>query len=199
MTIPPASFKTAVARVDISYRKPGSSEPATELKNEIVRLDQPFSNDALRITASVSLSEEKSCVLSYHVKAFKPLELVHFEVKYFADLKDQRMLANGFQSWSQAREMEADDRIPAIRSTVAYLTQYNLQGLVSHALPLHGLRAKTRSIATMTFSRTVVKRGTSTLAATRISVMSETSLVSMVPCQNILDIPILRATLTITH
>lgn len=45
-----------------------------------------------------------------------------------ADLKDQRMMANGFQSWSQAREFTKNDKIPAIRSSIAWYTQLNLQG-----------------------------------------------------------------------
>ncbi|KAI9274211.1 glycoside hydrolase superfamily [Sporodiniella umbellata] len=44
------------------------------------------------------------------------------------DLHEQRMLANGFQSWSQARELSVNDKIQAIPSSVAWYTQMNLQG-----------------------------------------------------------------------
>ncbi|CAO3675753.1 unnamed protein product [Rhizopus stolonifer] len=38
------------------------------------------------------------------------------------------MLANGFQSWSQAREFSRNDKIPAIHSSIAWYTQLHLQG-----------------------------------------------------------------------
>ncbi|CAO3674887.1 unnamed protein product [Rhizopus stolonifer] len=38
------------------------------------------------------------------------------------------MLANGFQSWSQSKELSRNDKIPPIPSSVAWYTQMNLQG-----------------------------------------------------------------------
>lgn len=134
MNLSPSSFKTAAARLDISYRVlDGDSGHSVVLKDVILRPGMPFSNDCLAITASLSdhtsANElDEAALLNLNVKALKALELTHFEAKYMADLGGKRMLANGFQSWSQAREMEAEHRIPSIRSSVAYLTQYNLQG-----------------------------------------------------------------------
>lgn len=127
-----ASFDSAAARVDLSYKHRDSADPAIDLKQVVLRLDQPFSNRDLSITTSIQPHDGKSLpsgrLLNITITALKPIELVHFEAKYLVDLDGQRMLANGFQSWSQAREYEAHDRIPAIRSSVAYWTQYNLQG-----------------------------------------------------------------------
>lgn len=124
----PKSFESAVARVDVSYRVLTGQEHVVELKGIVLRPGEPFTNDCVEIASSFAPHKDTCGIVTVRVKALKPVELVHFEVKYFADLTDQRMLANGFQSWSQARELTANDRIPSIRSTVAYLTQLNLQG-----------------------------------------------------------------------
>lgn len=128
MSLAPKAFESAVARIDVSYRVLVGQEHVVELKGVVLRPGQPFTNDCVEIASSFAPHKDTCSIVSIRVKAFKPVELVHFEAKYFADLKDQRMLANGFQSWSQARELTADDRIPSIRSTVAYFTQLNLQG-----------------------------------------------------------------------
>lgn len=120
---------TSVAHIDIAYRNKGR-EYRVELKDVALRPDQPFLNDDIHVSTTTSENDNDSRILSIQIKALKPLELLHFESKYktTVDLKDMRMLANGFQSWSQARELGAEDRIAPIRSTIAYLTQYNLQG-----------------------------------------------------------------------
>ncbi|KAF7728996.1 hypothetical protein EC973_005027 [Apophysomyces ossiformis] len=127
MSLSPSSFKTAVARIDISYQLAGKD--VVRLTDLLVWPQQGYANDALKITSSADLHSEKTgYILNLQIHALKPLELVHFEAKYSTPLTGQRMLANGFQSWSQAREMEHNSRIPAIRSTVAWYTQFNLQG-----------------------------------------------------------------------
>ncbi|KAI9491355.1 glycoside hydrolase superfamily [Zychaea mexicana] len=130
MTLAPATFQTAVARINISYKFRNGPEHLIELKDIVLRPGQPFTNDAVEITTDIAPAAENKSkqILNIRIKALKALELKHFESKYLVELGGQRMLANGFQSWSQARELDAEDRISPIRSTVAYLTKYNLQG-----------------------------------------------------------------------
>lgn len=68
-------------------------------------------------------------ILTLSVKSEKGGQLNGpLEMKYNIDLKDMKMLSNGFQSWSQAREFDSNSRIQKIRSSIAWYTQYHLQG-----------------------------------------------------------------------
>lgn len=129
MSLAPSSFQTSKAQVTISYKINGDKNVIRH-KNELVQPDRPFINQNIQVSAKVVRHSDGKggYLLSYHVKAFKAIELVKFEVTYMADLKDQRMMANGFQSWSQAREFTSKDKIPAIRTGIAWYTQLNLQG-----------------------------------------------------------------------
>ncbi|KAI8095256.1 glycoside hydrolase superfamily [Thamnidium elegans] len=129
MSLSPGSFETAKAIVDVSYKVIGEKK-VIRLKNEILAPGKPFANHALQVTSEVvrHTDGKGGYVLSIGIRALKPIEMVHFEATYMADLNDQRMMANGFQSWSQAREFTKHDKIPAIRSSIAWYTQLNLQG-----------------------------------------------------------------------
>lgn len=129
MSLSPSSFQNAKARVDISYKVIGEKK-VIRYKNELLSPGQPFANHTIQVTSEVvrHTDGKGGYVLSIGVRAFKPIEMIHFEATYLADLKDQRMMANGFQSWSQAREFTKNDKIPAIRSSIAWYTQLNLQG-----------------------------------------------------------------------
>lgn len=129
MSLSPASFEKAKATVDISYKVIGEKK-VIRLKNEILAPGKPFANHALQVTSEVirHTDGKGGYVLSIGIRALKPIEMVHFEATYATELKDQRMMANGFQSWSQARELSKNDKIPAIRSSIAWYTQLNLQG-----------------------------------------------------------------------
>jgi len=129
MSLAPSSFQTSKAQVTISYKINGDKNVIRH-KNELVQPDRPFINQNIQVSSKVVRHSDGKggYLLSYHVKAFKPIELVKFEATYMADLKDQRMMANGFQSWSQAREFTKNDKIPAIRTGIAWYTQLNLQG-----------------------------------------------------------------------
>jgi hypothetical protein len=129
MSLAPSSFQSSKAQVTISYKINGDKN-VIQHKNELVQPDRPFINQNIQITSkAVRHTDGKGgYLLSYNIKALKPIELVKFETTYMADLKDQRMMANGFQSWSQAREFTKNDKIPAIRTGIAWYTQLNLQG-----------------------------------------------------------------------
>lgn len=130
MSLSPASFETSKAQITVSYKLLSDKKKERRIKNEIVQPSLPFTNAHLQVTAkAVRHKDDKGgYVLSISIKALEDLELVSFEATYLADLKDQRMMANGFQSWSQAREFTKNDKIPAIRSGIAWYTQLNLQG-----------------------------------------------------------------------
>jgi hypothetical protein len=129
MSLSPASFETSTAQVDISY-KLLCDKKIIKHKNELVSPGKPFTTSTIQVTSKVIRhSDNKGGYILYmSIKAFKPIELVQFQATFIADLKYQRMMANGFQSWSQAREFTKNDKIPAIRSSIAWYTQLNLQG-----------------------------------------------------------------------
>lgn len=129
MSLAPSSFQTSKAQVDIYYKLLGDKK-VTKHKNELVSPDKPFTNPNIQVMSKVVRHSDNKggYILSIGIKAFKQIELVHFQASFIADLKGQRMMANGFQSWSQARELTKNDKIPAIRSSIAWYTQLNLQG-----------------------------------------------------------------------
>ncbi|KAI8077967.1 glycoside hydrolase superfamily [Gilbertella persicaria] len=129
MKLAPTSFQTNKAQVNLSYKITGDKK-VIQHKNELLLPEQPYRNQYLQVSSKVAphTDGKGGYILSLSIKALQPLELVNFETTFMTDLKDQRMMANGFQSWSQAREFTKNDRIPAIRSSVAKYTQLNLQG-----------------------------------------------------------------------
>lgn len=56
------------------------------------------------------------------------VRLHHFEILFETDLTDNTMMAEGFQAWSQTREMDKTSSLPAISSPVAWITKFDLQG-----------------------------------------------------------------------
>jgi hypothetical protein len=125
MRLAPASFQTSKAQLNLYYKVDGGKK-VIKYKNELI----PFSTDAVQVTtqARPHTDNKGGYILTFTIKALKPIELVRFEASFMTDLQDQLMLANGFQSWSQAREFSKNDKIPAIHSSIAWYTQLNLQG-----------------------------------------------------------------------
>jgi alpha-galactosidase len=44
------------------------------------------------------------------------------------ELANHSMMAEGFQAWSQTKEVDKSSTLPAIQSTVAWITKFDLQG-----------------------------------------------------------------------
>jgi hypothetical protein len=134
MSLSPASFVTSEAQLTITYKllsdKKKPLDPKDLTIHPSIHPSSPFTNEHLKVTTkAVPHKDGKgNYVLSISVEALENLELVSFEATYSANLKDQNMMANGFQSWSQAREMNKNDKIPGIRSGIAWYTQLHLQG-----------------------------------------------------------------------
>ncbi|CAO3612435.1 unnamed protein product [Cunninghamella blakesleeana] len=134
-------FKDATAKIDISYKIVSSSEVKT-LNGNLIRPGIPQTFDKLNISLSIKEAKEDPInkdkpkehqdgyIVNFVLQPLVDIELIHFEAKYvdITGLTNFKMLANGFQSWSQAREMTKDDKISSIRKSVAWYTQYNLQG-----------------------------------------------------------------------
>ncbi|KAI9317550.1 glycoside hydrolase superfamily [Dichotomocladium elegans] len=122
-------LQSASARIDVSCKLCDDAEAGVvHIDQAIVTPDHPLRHETVSINVQSTKHPEGGYILSFCITARKAIEFVQLEAKYNFDVGGQRMLANGFQSWSQAREMGADDRIPAIRQTVSKMTQYNLQG-----------------------------------------------------------------------
>lgn len=129
MGLPPSTFQNATARVDISYKLTSSpNNQAVKLKDCIIRPGAAFDDAYLTLTITTIKAKEGGDILTIALQPKADMELVHFEAKFSAVLTDLRMLANGFQSWSQTKELGQNDRIQDIKKSVAWYTQYNLQG-----------------------------------------------------------------------
>ncbi|KAI9470789.1 MAG: glycoside hydrolase superfamily [Benjaminiella poitrasii] len=129
MSLAPTSFQSSKAQLTLSYRLEGDKRTIRH-KNELLMPSHPFKNEHVQVSVKAEPHSDGKggYILTISVKALKALKLISFETNYLADLRDQRMMANGFQSWSQAREFTKNDRIHAIRSGIAWYTQLNLQG-----------------------------------------------------------------------
>ncbi|CAO3596199.1 unnamed protein product [Absidia cylindrospora] len=129
MSLSPSFFQTASARVDISYQV--VSSPNCEVikrKDAIVCPGTDYNDANLILSLTCAKAKDGGYLLDILVKPKTNIELVHFEAKFSTVLTDYKMLANGFQSWSQTREFGVNDRIPDMKKSVAWYTQYNLQG-----------------------------------------------------------------------
>ncbi|KAI9252663.1 glycoside hydrolase superfamily [Sporodiniella umbellata] len=125
MSLSPSSFQQISPRLKVYY-KIGDSKKFTKYKNEAI----PLVSDDIQVMSNFSphVHHEGSCIATFTIKAFKKVEINQFQLSFATQIQEQRMLANGFQSWSQAREFSKNDKIPAIRPSVAWYTQLNLQG-----------------------------------------------------------------------
>lgn len=129
MGLSPAIFQNATARVDIGYKLTTSSNnQIVRLKDCIIRPGTAFEDAYLTLIITTIKAKEGGDILTIAVQPKADIELIHFEAKFSAVLTDLRMLANGFQSWSQTKELGQNDRIQDIKKSVAWYTQYNLQG-----------------------------------------------------------------------
>ncbi|KAI8088996.1 glycoside hydrolase superfamily [Halteromyces radiatus] len=129
MNLTPSFFTTASARVDLNYQLLASPNcEVIKYQDLQVQPGTPFNDPNLTITITNTKTNGDGYILNIIIQPKVDIELLHFEAKYSTVLTDLKMLANGFQSWSQTREMGANDRISDIKKTVAWYTQYNLQG-----------------------------------------------------------------------
>ncbi|KAG2175075.1 hypothetical protein INT44_007553 [Umbelopsis vinacea] len=87
------------------------------------------SNQDPRVTVENSFREvENGYELTLELCTMVDVELHTLKATYWADLTDIRMLANGFQSWSQTRELNEYGRLSKIPYPVAWITKFDLQG-----------------------------------------------------------------------
>ncbi|KAI8332852.1 glycoside hydrolase superfamily [Chlamydoabsidia padenii] len=129
MNLDPSVLAKATAHVDITFQLTSSPNcEVVKLQDAIICTGTNYSDTYLTLTLTTTKVKDGGELLNITLKPTIGIELVHFEAKYSVNLNDQKMLANGFQSWSQSKEMGAQDRIQEIRKSVAWYTQYNLQG-----------------------------------------------------------------------
>jgi alpha-galactosidase len=63
-----------------------------------------------------------------HDEGASLIKLHVFEVSFMTELANHSMMAEGFQAWSQTKEVDKSSTLPAIQSTVAWITKFDLQG-----------------------------------------------------------------------
>jgi hypothetical protein len=87
------------------------------------------SNQDTRVTVENSFREvENGYELTLELWTMVDVELHALKATYWADLTDIKMLANGYQSWSQTRELNEYGRLSKIPYPVAWVTKFDLQG-----------------------------------------------------------------------
>lgn len=57
-----------------------------------------------------------------------PIELEQLEFVFHMDIENTVMMADGFQCWTHSRELDKHGSISSISRTVAWWTQFDLQG-----------------------------------------------------------------------
>ncbi|RUP43819.1 glycoside hydrolase superfamily, partial [Jimgerdemannia flammicorona] len=116
-------FKTARPIASLSYRK----LPSSEVVNFSIPLDSESQGD-VKISI-IQDDHERGLFLNVALRPAYNIELVAFFIEYDGvDISKKRMMANGYQSWSQSKEMDAKDRILNIPAIVARVTHTRLQG-----------------------------------------------------------------------
>ncbi|ORX61938.1 glycoside hydrolase [Hesseltinella vesiculosa] len=121
----PPSFQNAIGRVRLHYK---IVDTVKKLDDIIVYPGAPYVNDELVLSCTFAPAQPRGHILALLLEPQTDLQLVHFEVSYTMDITDLKMLANGFQSWSQTAELGANDKLAAIPKGVSWVTQHNLQG-----------------------------------------------------------------------
>ena len=139
----PEIFQTVTPTLSFSQRpnvQEGVLGALQALENLSLDTKTPQQQEGLTFTTKFEpVTNLNGLILTVSVKSEKGAELSGpIELKYDTDLKDMKMLSNGFQSWSQTREFDSKSRIQKIQSTIAWYTQFHLQGLVelcTHNVP----------------------------------------------------------------
>jgi hypothetical protein len=131
----PEIFQTVTPTLSFSHRpcvQDGVLGALQSLENLSFDTKTPHQQDSLTFNTKFEpVANHNGLILTVSVKAEKGAELTGpIELKYNVDLNDLKMMSNGFQSWSQAREFDSKSRIQKIQSTIAWYTQFHLQGLV---------------------------------------------------------------------
>ncbi|KAI8066672.1 glycoside hydrolase superfamily [Gongronella butleri] len=121
----PSSFQNAIGRVCLHYKV---GESVKHLDDIVVYPGAPYMNDQIVLSSTFAQNDPCGCILAFSLDTQVDLELVYMEVTYTMQLKVLKMMANGFQSWSQSREGGIHDKLQAIPRGVAWVTQHNLQG-----------------------------------------------------------------------
>lgn len=67
----------------------------------------------------------------------EPIELEQLEFVFHMDIENTIMMADGFQCWTHSRELDKLGSISPISRTVAWWTQFDLQGWVGSHTHIH--------------------------------------------------------------
>lgn len=92
-------------------------------------IDSSVSNEHITIKKQ-QLFDGDSFELNYiiEVENIKNIKLRRFEILFNTDFSDQSMMAEGFQSWSQTKEVDKTTTLRSIKSAAAWVTKLDLQG-----------------------------------------------------------------------
>ncbi|KAI9304915.1 glycoside hydrolase superfamily [Cunninghamella echinulata] len=92
-------------------------------------IDSSVSNEHITIKKK-QLFDGDSFELNYiiEVENIKNIKLKRFEILFNTDFSDQSMMAEGFQSWSQTKEVDETTTLRSIKSAAAWVTKLDLQG-----------------------------------------------------------------------
>ncbi|KAI8086388.1 glycoside hydrolase superfamily [Halteromyces radiatus] len=100
---------------------PFDSQSVTDSHLLIKRTFTSISQDSFEIEYTIEPTNN-------HQEDSSLIKLHHFEVFFDTDFNNNTIMAEGFQCWSQTREMDKTTTLPKIQSTVAWITKFDLQG-----------------------------------------------------------------------
>ncbi|KAL1922905.1 uncharacterized protein VTP21DRAFT_9281 [Calcarisporiella thermophila] len=124
-------FQRVDPALSLSYR-PSEREDdasATQALNGTISPSQPFQNTDLVLTYEVTSLNPSTLLLSLQAQVTtRPLRINALQADFPASLEGRRMLVNGFQSWSQTRELGAEDKLKDIAKPAMWLGKMELQG-----------------------------------------------------------------------
>ncbi|KAG0175429.1 hypothetical protein DFQ28_000044 [Apophysomyces sp. BC1034] len=117
------TLSDATPTIFIRYTHDGVEELVSQ------KLTNPCISDHLTVEKRVSNVGDNNFELNLTLTANdQNIRLQQLEFLYEADMSTETMLAEGFQSWSQAREVDRYSSMPGIQRVVAWVTQFDLQG-----------------------------------------------------------------------
>ncbi|CAO3649515.1 unnamed protein product [Cunninghamella blakesleeana] len=95
-------------------------------------IDTSVSNEHITVKKQLLIDNDISFDLGYTIEPDNTdnqnIKLKTFEILFKTNLTNQVMLAEGFQCWSQTKEVDKTTTIRSIQSAVAWVTKFNLQG-----------------------------------------------------------------------
>lgn len=130
LTLQTSTFRTSAPTVSISYRQltPHNlpySAPVSLKFSPALGLPTQQNDVNFKVFAE---PYRQGVIVNFVLRPSCAIQMESFSATYDVGISGKRMMANGFQSWSQTKELDHKDRILNIPRPIAWLKQTHLQG-----------------------------------------------------------------------